>query len=329
MFVTSREMVAAAQFSVFLAFLSSYFSSWFSNMKAMMRLALVGAFHVNLTLGSLTGLAWSLTQKTLLPLGVLIGVTAMITLAIHLGITKLGFSTKKFSFNLNRFNPGPRIAQLAKQGPMSLLQCVLMLCVFSYTIYYLAKQNAEIFLSLPFASLDVGLQKTGNALKDLLWKAAGVFVVFGAIDLFRQQRSFQKQVRMTKEEVKREMKESESAPEVKKKIKRMARDLSRRKMMRDVPTATAVIVNPTHFAVALKYDRDSMATPMVVAKGQNLIAMRIRQLAIEHGVPLIENPPLARALYKSVEVGQEIPPQLYRAVAEVLAYIYRLTRGRF
>ena len=98
--------------------------------------------------------------------------------------------------------------------------------------------------------------------------------------------------------------------------------------MKEVPTASAVIVNPTHFAVALRYSHESMAAPLVVAKGKNYLALRIRQLAIESGVPLVENPPLAQALYKSVEVGQEIPPSLYRAVAEVLAYIHKLRNGR-
>jgi len=99
-------------------------------------------------------------------------------------------------------------------------------------------------------------------------------------------------------------------------------------MMQNVPTATAVIVNPTHFAIALKYEMNSQGSPKVVAKGKNYLALRIRQKAIDAGVPLIENPPLAQALYKSVDVGQEIPAQFYRAVAEVLAYVYRLMNGR-
>jgi flagellar biosynthetic protein FlhB len=99
-------------------------------------------------------------------------------------------------------------------------------------------------------------------------------------------------------------------------------------MMKEVPTATAVIVNPTHFAVALRYSHDFMATPVVVAKGKNYLALRIKQIALDSGVPLVENPPLAQALYKSVDVGQEIPAHLYRAVAEILAYIYRLTNIR-
>ena len=107
-----------------------------------------------------------------------------------------------------------------------------------------------------------------------------------------------------------------------------ARDLARRKMMQEVPKATAVIVNPEHYAVAIRYSLHSASAPLVVAKGKNYLAQRIRQKAIEHLVPIVENPPLARALYTSVEVGQEIPSHLYRAVAEILAYIYKLMNGR-
>jgi flagellar biosynthetic protein FlhB len=129
---------------------------------------------------------------------------------------------------------------------------------------------------------------------------------------------------MSKQEVKDEHKESEGNPQIKAKIRALRRDQARKRMMKAVPTASAVIVNPTHFAVAIKYEPDSMAAPVVVAKGKNYLAQRIRKLAVENQVPLIENPPLARALYKSVDVGQEIPAHLYRAVAEILAYIFKI-----
>jgi flagellar biosynthetic protein FlhB len=111
-------------------------------------------------------------------------------------------------------------------------------------------------------------------------------------------------------------------------IRRIQRDLARRHMMKQIPEATAVIVNPTHYAVAIRYAMDAPGAPRVVAKGKNYLALRIRQRALEHQVPIVENPPLARALYGSVEVGQEIPAHLYRAVAEILAYIYKLMNGR-
>ena len=245
-------------------------------------------------------------------------------MSLQLAITKMGFSLKKLAPDFGRFSPVNKIKQMVTQGPPALLQASAMLVVFGATIFLIAQQNAQAFLALPFASLDVALAKISMSLKDLLWKATAVFIVFGVVDLFRQKRRFMKELRMTKQEVTREAKDNEGNPHVKGKIKRMRRDLARRRMMQEVPTATAVIVNPTHFAVAIRYRHDSMATPLVVAKGKNLIALRIRQIAIENGVPLVENPPLAQALYKSVDVGRDIPPHLYRAVAEILAYIYKL-----
>jgi flagellar biosynthesis protein FlhB len=133
---------------------------------------------------------------------------------------------------------------------------------------------------------------------------------------------------MTKQEVRDEAKETEGNPQIKGRIRRIQRDLARRSMMKEVAKATAVIVNPTHYAVAILYEMESMAAPRVLAKGKNYLARRIRELALEHAVPIIENQPLAQALYKSVEVGQEIPAHLYRAVAEVLAYIFKLMHPR-
>jgi flagellar biosynthetic protein FlhB len=152
-------------------------------------------------------------------------------------------------------------------------------------------------------------------------------MIWGAIDLFRQTKRFQQEMRMSKQEIRDEAKESDGNPQVKQQIRRLQKDALRRRMMSQVPTATAVIVNPTHFAVAIRYHVESMSTPVVVAKGKNYLALRIRQKAVENQVPIVENPPLAQALYASVEVGQEIPSNFYRAIAEILAYIYKL-RGK-
>ncbi len=133
---------------------------------------------------------------------------------------------------------------------------------------------------------------------------------------------------MTKQEVRDEFKETEGDPQIKGRVRRIQRDLARRNMMKEVPKATAVIVNPTHYSVAIRYEMESMAAPRVLAKGKNYLALRIRQIATEHEVPIVENQPLAQALYKSADVGQEIPAHLYRAVAEVLAYIFKLMHPR-
>jgi flagellar biosynthetic protein FlhB len=326
-FIASRELVAAGQFLVFLAIVAAWFPGWLAGMKAMMRQSLTGAFRGDLDITTLPGLFWVLIQKAFVPLSLLGFLTGMSTLVLHLGITKFGFSFKKLIPDFTRFNPANKIKQMATQGPGALLQASVMLVVFGATIYVIARQNAEKFLALPFASLEVGLQTVGASLKQLLWKAAAAFLLFGIIDLIRQYRRYMKQLRMSKQEVKDEMKDMEGNPHVRGKIKRLRKDLLRRRMMKEIPTATAVIVNPTHFAVAIRYGYESSSTPVVIAKGKNYLALRIRQIAIENNVPLVENPPLAQALYKSVEVGQEIPPALYRAVAEVLAYIYRLTNA--
>ena len=139
---------------------------------------------------------------------------------------------------------------------------------------------------------------------------------------------YQADLRMSKQEIREEMKDIEGNPQIKARIRRLQRERSRRQMMKDVPTASAVVVNPTHFAVAIRYQMETMAAPICVAKGKNHLALRIRGIALEHDVPIIENPPLAQALYKSVDVGQEIPAHLYRAVAEILAYIFKLMNGR-
>ncbi|MCU1336611.1 MAG: Type secretion exporter [Bryobacterales bacterium] len=327
-FPTSRELVAATQFGVFIVIAFAWFPGWLSAMKEMMRASLVQAFHANLSVATVPGIASTLLKRAFIPLSIAGGLTVILTLSVHLFVTNFGFSLNKLTPDFGRFNPLGKIKNMAFQGPAAVLQASAMLVLFSMVIVSIARQNADLLLTLPFMSLDTGLLKVGASIKDVLWKAAGLFLVFGLIDLFRQKRKFTKDLRMTKQEVKEEAKDTDGNPHVKGKIRRLQRDLARRRMMHNVATATAVIVNPTHYAIALRYDHETMATPMVVAKGKNYLALRIRQRALEHNIPLVENPPLAQALYKSVDVGREIPAHLYRAVAEVLAYIYRLTRAR-
>jgi flagellar biosynthesis protein FlhB len=327
-FPASRELVAATQFIVFIVIAFAWFPGWLSTMKAMLRTSLTESFDADLSVATFPGIASALLQRAFIPLAIIGGLTVVLTLSVHLFVTKLGFSLQKLTPDFGRFNPVAKIKNMAFQGPMALLQASAMLVLFSLAIVSIARANADLLLTLPFMSLDSGLLKVGASIKDVMWKAAGVFLVFGLIDLFRQKRKFNKDLRMSKHEVKQESKENEGSPVIKGKIRRLQRDLARRRMMQNVATATAVIVNPTHYAIALRYDHETMATPMVVAKGKNYLALRIRQRALEHNIPLVENPPLAQALYKSVDVGKEIPAHLYRAVAEVLAYIYRLTRTR-
>ena len=328
-FFSSRELVAAAQFLIFLTVTSWFFSSWLTGMKSMLRTFLEGAFEWQVSPVAFPTIVRDLLQRAFTPVLVIGALTCLGTLASHLAITQLGFSAKKLSIDFKRFNPASKLKNIARQGPMGALQAAVMLILFAAAIYSIAKQNSALFFTLPFTSLDAGIAKVGSSLKTVLWKAGSLFVVFGLFDFVRQRRQYMKDLHMTKQEVKEEHKENEGNPHIKGKIRRLQRDSARRRMMQEVATATAVIVNPTHFAVALKYDHLTMATPIVVAKGKNFLALRIRQRALDHGVPLVENPPLAQALYKSSEVGREIPAHFYRAIAEVLGYIYRLSRRRY
>jgi flagellar biosynthetic protein FlhB len=163
---------------------------------------------------------------------------------------------------------------------------------------------------------------------ELCWKACAVLLIWAAVDIFLQKRTYENSLKMTKQEVKDEHKESEGSPETKRRIRRMQRQMRRARLMKVVPEATVVVTNPTHFAVALRYDMDTMAAPVVVAKGQNAIALEIRRIALWHGIPIIENTPLARLLYRTVEEGSVIPAKLYMAVAEILAFVFQMKAAR-
>jgi flagellar biosynthesis protein FlhB len=159
------------------------------------------------------------------------------------------------------------------------------------------------------------------------FKAAAAYVVIAAADYGYQKYSTEKQLKMTKEEVKQEGKGQEASPEVRSARKRRQLEGARARMMQDVPDADVVVTNPTHYAVALKYDAEQ-AAPIVVAKGKDLIAAKIRRIATESGVPVVPDPPLARSLHASVEVGRMIPEELYQAVAQLLAFVYRTAATR-
>jgi flagellar biosynthetic protein FlhB len=149
-------------------------------------------------------------------------------------------------------------------------------------------------------------------------------ILIAAVDVPFQIWDHGKKLRMTRQEVKDELKETEGRPEVKGKIRALQQETANRRMLEDIPIASVVVTNPTHYAVALRYDAEEMGAPVVVAKGANLMARKIREIANEHGVPIFEAPPLARALYASAEIGDEIAERLYVAVAQVLTYIYQL-----
>ncbi|MBZ5575032.1 MAG: EscU/YscU/HrcU family type III secretion system export apparatus switch protein [Acidobacteriia bacterium] len=327
-FPSARVFVNAIQFLAFVSLVHSWGPIWVTAIHRNLAQLLNHASTARMDAMFIVQMSLELVKQTLLPLLILGGVLMLVTLAAQFLVTRLGVSLKKLTPDFKRLNPMARVKELPKQNIPAFLQAVVMLPVFGAVVYFLVRDNFDSLLALPLTSAVAGAAQVGSTLESLLWKASGLFLVFGLVDLFRQKRRYQQDMRMSKQEIRDELKEMEGNPLMKARIRRIRRDMARRRMMQEVPKATAVVVNPTHYAVALKYEMNTQGAPKVVAKGKNYLALRIRQKAIDAGVPLIENPPLAQGLYKSVDVGQEIPAEFYRAVAEILAYVYRLMHGK-
>ncbi|MEM5439657.1 flagellar biosynthesis protein FlhB [Paraburkholderia diazotrophica] len=260
----------------------------------------------------------------LLPLLVLTGLAALLA-PMALGGWLL--STKSLSPNFGRLNPVAGLGRIFSingsiQLGMSLAKIIVVGLIGGLAIWH----KRDDILALATQPLHIALSNAGHLVAVCCaMTVAGMFVI-AALDVPYQLWNFHKKMRMTKEEVKREHRESEGDPHVKARIRSQQRAMARRRMMANVPKADVVVTNPTHFAVALQYTDGEMGAPKVVAKGVNLVAARIRELATEHNIPLLEAPPLARALYHNVELNREIPGALYGAVAEVLAWVYQLRR---
>jgi flagellar biosynthetic protein FlhB len=213
------------------------------------------------------------------------------------------------------------LKQLMDAGRL-ILKVVLVLVLCYYFIKTIVLDSTKYSLVEPYFLM----QELGRNGKSIFLSLMCLLAVFGAGDFFLQREEYQKNLRMTKQEAKQEHKEREGDPQVRARIRSIQREVARRRMMQAVKKADVIITNPTHIAVAIVYDKLSMAAPKVVAKGADFIAERIKKVAQEAGVPLVENVPLARTLFKSVKVGHSVPRALYQAVAEVLAYVYRLKR---
>jgi flagellar biosynthetic protein FlhB len=323
-FLSARGMVGAVQFVVMVVVLRQLIPEWQSRFQLSVTTLLEHGMTREIGPDEWTGLLRTLFMQTLIPVAVCVGIVLLITGGAHLAISKMGFSLGRLTPKFDRFNPVSKLKELPAQNLKSVIEAVLLLGVLGVTINSFAVGYAQRFLHLSFESVPAGAQQIGASVNELLWAAAGVFIAFGSVDLFRQYRKHMSMLKMTKQEVKEEHKRNEGDPQLKGRIRRLRRDLLRKQMMRDVANATAVVVNPTHFAVALRYELDTMSSPVCVGKGKNWIALKIREIAVKNDVPLVENPPLARALYDALEVGRTIPPEFYKAVAEILAYIYRV-----
>jgi flagellar biosynthetic protein FlhB len=239
------------------------------------------------------------------------------------------FSAKAVTPDFNRLNPLSGIKRmLSLSGLAELVKAIAKVSLLGAVAVWLIWNKRETIFSLGMESIPAATQHLGDLIGRGFLLIAGAMIFIVIADVPFQLWNHHKKLKMTKEELRQEARESEGDPQLKARIRQQQREISRRRMMAEIPHADVVVTNPTHYAVALKYSDGEMRAPRVVAKGADLVAARIREIAAENGVPTLEAPPLARALYRHTELGDEIPAALYAAVAEVLAYVFQLRHYR-
>ncbi len=262
--------------------------------------------------------------EALATLGPLLLILVVAALAGPFMLGGLNFSSKALTPDWTRLDPLKGFGRmLSMQSVGELVKGILKALLVGSVVVWVVLHEKDHIFALMGQPLEAGLQSMGRTILFSTLVIVGSMFLIVAADVPFQLWQYYRRLRMTKEEVRKEMKELEGDPQLKARIRSQQREMARRRMMAAVPKAQVVVTNPTHFAVALAYD-EKMPAPRVVAKGRGVIAQRIRDIAQEHGVPLLEAPPLARALYAHTEIDDIIPAALYRAVAEVMAYVYQL-----
>ncbi len=326
----SREVASTAVY-LSLLFVLYFFSPYFlKHLLGLMKEFLSQTTQVQITSANLmllTSQALMQLFQILAPLFAVAFVMGFLGNVLQFGFLLSGESLRP---KLDKLNVVKGIGRMfSKSALIELLKSIAKIVVVGFLAYSVVRD--EFFRTLPtLVDLDVwGIffyiaRISYKILVHVLW----FLIILSAVDYAFQRWQYEEDLKMTKQEVKDEYKQREGDPQVKARVRSIQREMARKRMLADVPLADVVVTNPTHLAVALQYDPDKGAAPRVVAKGADFLAEKIRNIAKEHGVPLVEDKPLARALYKGVKVGQLIPESLYKSVAEILAYVYSLKGKR-
>ena len=252
----------------------------------------------------------------------------LIGLAINFFQVGLNFNTESIEFKLDKLNPINGFGRIfSKRSLVELAKSFFKILVIGFFLYRFIHEQILAMPQFMFFDLTTSLALVAEIIFQMAFIVIGVIMIMALMDYGYQKWQTTQDLKMTKQEVKDEMKQSEGDPQIKGKIRQKQRQMAMARMMKEVPKADVIVTNPTHYAIALSYQQ-GMSAPLVVAKGQDLVAQRIKEIAREARVPIIENKPLARAIYAAVQIGDVIPQELYQAVAEVLAYVYRLRHAR-
>ncbi|MCI9203905.1 MAG: flagellar biosynthesis protein FlhB [Lachnospiraceae bacterium] len=286
---------------------------------------LVKMYNGNLSVASLQVLLRSMMLRLLTIIAPVLLIGVMVAVICDIVQVKWRPTTKPIKPKFSKLSPVKGFARIFSPNSLvELIKSLLKLVVIGYVVYsYLKGRVGQIFL-LYDITLNQAIGLIGEIAIDLGLRIAMVYMVIAFLDFWYQKWKFRQDMKMTKQEVKDEYKNQEGDPQVKAKQKQRMREASMRRMMSQLPEADVVITNPTHYAVAIKYDPEKYDAPYVLAKGEDYLAQKIKDVAREHEIEIVENKPLARMLYANVEIGGLIPPELYQAVAEVLAFVYHL-----
>lgn len=283
--------------------------------------------HLALNAESLDDFLLSPFLKTVALLAPLFGVIILVSTVVNMGQTGFNIAKDRLQFNWGHLDPIKGAGKLVSvrawiEGGKSILK----ISVFLYLAYYTLKGATQAIIELPVRELRDQI----DLLIDLSIKVGTRIVILMAAlslgDYFYQWWHFQERLKMTPAELKEEMKEQEGDPLIRQRMRSLRMEMTRKRMMAEVKKADVIVTNPTHYAVAIRYDKDRLPAPFVCAKGTQYLAARIREIGSECGIPIIENPPIARALYKQVKVGHMVPSEFYRVIAELLAFVFLLKR---
>ena len=299
--------------------------SMISGLKAFMIQSFSDAPKISVTNDSLAALLSNRTLSFFLILTPFLAVLAVVAYGVNVLQVGVMFTTKPLEPKADRFNLANGIKRIISvRSLVQLARDVLKLTLIGVVGYWAITGNLDTIYHLSDTSPDVIATAIGRIALTTTLQIGGVILLLAILDYAYQKYDFEKNIRMSKQDIREEMKDTEGNPQIKARVRQLQREMSRKRMMREIPEADVVVTNPTHIAVALKYNPELMDAPLVVAKGQRLIAEKIKEIARMAGVPVVENKPLARALFKMCDIGSRVPSDLYRAVAEVLAYVYRL-----
>lgn len=271
------------------------------------------------------GSSLSLTVDALMYIGPLFLIIIAAIIATPFVMGGWVFSPKAFKLDFTRIDPIKGLGRMFSwQSIAELVKAILKAILIGGVLFWVVRHEQDRLFGLLAQPIETGLASFSQVLFFSFVALIGGLAIIAAIDVPFQLWQYHDRLKMTREELRKEARESEGDPQLKARIRSQQREMARSRMMSEVPKADVVVTNPTHFAVALKYDSSAMQAPVVVAKGMNLIAQRIRDLAGEHHVPILEAPPLARALHRHADIGDQIPAALYASVAEVMAWVYQL-----